>query len=224
MDQDKKRAELERFQAQVEREKDFLEGISAAHGAGPDQGPIGPLGDRVKRIRESNGLSLQDVASRTGFSTEYLEKIENNQASPALGALIKLGRALDMKMGYFISGGESNAYTVVRADERRKISRRANVRELAYGYTYQSLAPGKTNRHMEPFLVTLQPSEEDPLSSHDGQEFIFVLEGKMEAIIDQDRVLLNEGDAIYYDSSVPHVVRCAEGPHTKILAVLYAEK
>ncbi|MFH1092023.1 MAG: cupin domain-containing protein, partial [Pseudomonadota bacterium] len=113
-------------------------------------------------------------------------------------------------------------YTIVRKEERRKVSRRASSQDQAYGYTYESLAPGKANRHMEPFLVTLEPSTAEQLSTHEGQEFIYVLEGKMEVILAQERVVLAPGDSIYYDSNMPHMVRCVDGPSTRILAVLYA--
>jgi len=203
------------------REAHFLEDISAGSG-GKAEEETGLVGERVRKIREMKGLSLADVASRTGYTEDFLRRIEENEISPPLGALIKLGKALDMKMGFFISGGETRPYTVVRREERRKIARRASSDDRKYGYTYQALAPGKTDRHMEPFLVTLEPAEKEELSSHDGQEFIYVLEGQMEAILDRDRILLGPGDAIYYDSSVPHMVRCIGGPSAKILAVLYA--
>ena len=207
---------------QPQRESDYLDGVAAVSGGAAPGEPLGPLGERVRRIREEKGLTLQDVASRTGFDPSYLSKIESGDHSPPLGVLIKLGKALDMKMGYFISGGETKAYTVVREAERQRVSRRAAADDKAYGYTYQSLAPGKTDRHMEPFIVVLEPSKDEVLSSHDGQEFIYVLEGRMEAVLDKERVILDAGDAIYYDSNLPHMVRCADGPFARILAVLYA--
>lgn len=208
------------------RENDFLAGVDAVAGSRAEgRAEAESVGQRVARLREQKGLSLQDVARRTGLAEDALAEIEKGASSPPLGVLVKLGKALDMKLGTLIAGGEDRPYTVVRVVDRRDMSRYPHTRETSYGYSYQALAPMKQNRSMEPFLVTLrEPTEQVAASTHDGQEFIFVLEGKMEAIIDQDRVLLNEGDAIYYDSSVPHVVRCAEGPHTKILAVLYAEK
>lgn len=206
----------------TKREEQYLEGITAVSGGAETSEEMEPMGDRIKRIRETKSLTLEDVASRTGFGPDYLAKIEANDFSPPLGVLIKLGKALDMKLGYFISGGETRPYTVVRADDRTKVSRRAASTDKAYGYTFQSLAPNKTDRHMEPFMVTLEPTENVELSSHEGQEFIFVMDGTMEAILDQDKILLGPGDSIYYDSNIPHLVRCVDGPFAKILAVLYA--
>ena len=229
MDKEEKDRQYEDFLADVDRlkegagnEAEFLEHVTAVSGAGPEPEEMGSLGDRVKNIRRAKGLSLADMASRIGFDETYLERIESDEVYPPLGVLIKLGKALGMTMGYFISGGESRPYPVVRGEEARKVARRASSEDEKYGYTYHALAPGKADRHMEPFLITLEPAPEEAPSTHEGQEVIYVLEGKMEAILGQDRIVLSPGDAIYYDSSVPHLVRCVDGPSTKILAVLYA--
>ena len=78
---------------------------------------------------------------------------------------------------------------------------------------------------MEPFLVSLYPAAtEEERSTHDGQEFIFVLTGKMEVRLGEEIHILDPGDSIYYDSTVPHLVKCHGAETTKILAVMYAEK
>jgi quercetin dioxygenase-like cupin family protein len=78
---------------------------------------------------------------------------------------------------------------------------------------------------MEPFLVTLEPSEvEEERSTHDGQEFIFVFHGEMEVRLGEEILILEPGDSIYYDSTVPHLVKCHGKETTKILAVLHSGK
>jgi len=130
-----------------------------------------------------------------------------------------------MKMGYFISGDELRPFTVVRRGDRKVVSRYDVKRDKHYGYGYESLAPYKKDRHMEPFLVTLQPAiTEEERSAHDGQEFIFVLSGRMEVRLGEEIHVLEPGDAIYYDSTVPHLVKSHGQETTRILAVLYAEK
>jgi len=142
-----------------------------------------------------------------------------------LGTVIKVAKSLDLKIDYLISGEEGQDYTIARKDNRKVTPRYDLKREKHYGYEYESLAPHKTDRHMEPFLVTLGPSEtEEERSTHDGQEFIFVLQGKMEVRLRDHIHLLEPGDSIYYDSTVPHLVKCYGGKTTKILAVLYTEK
>ncbi len=180
------------------------------------------LGDRIRKVREMRGLTLKDLSSRTGISVETLKRVESNETIPPLGELIKLGKAVEMKMGYFISPGVEKPMAVVRSDSRPAISRFGKVRSEQYGYFYESLAPEKANRFMEPFLITMVPSEVKELSSHDGQEFIFVLEGEMKAQVGDHVEILRAGDAVYYDSNCPHLVKCAGNKPAKILAVLYA--
>ena len=171
------------------------------------------------------GLSLQDISQRTGLDVSFLEQIESGSLAPPLGIVIKLAKALNLKMGYFISGEEDRAYTIVRKSDRKVVSRYDSKKGEYYGYGYESLAPHKKNRHMEPFLVSLDPAEtEEERSTHDGQEFIYVLEGAMEVRLDEEIHILRPGDAIYYDSTVPHLVKCHGDKRTHILAVLYAER
>jgi quercetin dioxygenase-like cupin family protein len=183
------------------------------------------MGMRVKKARESHGLSIFDVYLRTDINVELLSQIEAGKVVPPLGAVVKLAKALDLKMGYFISGEEEKAYTIVRRDDREVTSRYDSSREKHYGYAYEHLAPHKTDRYMEPFLVSLEPSEtEEERSTHDGQEFIFVVQGEMEVRLGEEIHILQPGDSIYYDSTVPHLVKCHGKETTKILAVIYDGK
>jgi len=185
----------------------------------PKEGEL--LGDRVRNAREMRGLTIQDLSSRTGIDISTLNSVELNEMIPPLGELIKLGKALEMKMGYFISPGADRPMTIVRAAQRRPISRHGEKRSEQYGYSYESLAPEKANRSMEPFLVTLLPTEIKEPSTHDGQEFLFVLDGQMMAQVGDQTELLGPGDALYYDSSQPHSVGCVGGREAKVLAVIF---
>jgi transcriptional regulator with XRE-family HTH domain len=203
--------------------QDFLSDITS-HEI-PKEDILVKVGERVRRVRESRGLSLQDISLRTDIGVSMLKQIEEGALAPPLGTIIKLAKALEMKIGYFISGEEDRAYTIVRQDDRKVVSRYDSKRAQYYGYEYESLAPHKKDRHMEPFLVTLEPAEtEEERSAHDGQEFIFVLEGNMEVRLGEEIHILEPGDTIYYDSTVPHLVKCHGNKTTKILAVLYAER
>jgi len=183
------------------------------------------MGKRIKEAREDLGLSLFDLYLRTNVTVDQLSQIEEGKVSPPLGTVIKLAKALDLTIDHLISGEEGEDYTIVRKNNRKVISRYDARREKHYGYEYESLAPHKTDKHMEPFLVTLEPSETaEERSTHDGQEFIFVLQGKMEVRLRENIHLLEPGDSIYYDSTVPHLVKCHRQETTKILAVLYTGK
>jgi transcriptional regulator with XRE-family HTH domain len=206
-----------------EGEKEFMDTI--AQEVPPEEDISVDVGPRVRSVREDRGLSLEDISQRTNIDVDTLQRIESGEMAPPLGTIIKLAKALKMKMGYFISGEENRPFTIVRGDDRKVISRYDSKKGKYYGYTYESLAPHKKDRHMEPFLVTLDPSEtEEERSAHDGQEFIYVLDGVMEVRLGEEVHLLEPGDSIYYDSTIPHLVKCHGRERTQILAVLYAER
>ncbi|MBW1997595.1 MAG: cupin domain-containing protein [Deltaproteobacteria bacterium] len=214
-------ADIARF-ARGERERAFFEGIE--DGSREEEIPVN-VGERLRIAREKKGLNLQDISQRTGFDIELLSGIEEGKIAPPLGTIIRLAKALEMKMGYFIGGDGEKTYTIVRRKDRKIVSRYDAKRARYYGYEYESLAPQKKNRHMEPFLVTLHPSKANAeRSTHDGQEFIFVLQGRVEVRLQKDVHVLEPGEAIYYDSTLPHLVKCHGDDIAKILAVLYAEK
>jgi len=179
------------------------------------------LGDRIRKAREILNLSIAELSNRTGIASYTLKRIEANEITPPLGDLVKLGKALETKMSFFISPGAKKPMTVVRADQREETPRHLGKKGERYGYFYESLAPEKANRLMEPFMVTLTPAKKVRPSTHDGQEFLFVLEGKMMAQVGGQKEYLEPGDAIYYDSSEPHFVKCVGRKQAKVLAVLY---
>lgn len=200
----------------------LLHGGLAAHAAGAHASKREGLGDRVRKAREMRGLTVEDLASRTGIGAGAIQRVEAGETIPPLGELIRLAKALAMQMGHLISPGVEKQMTVVRAGSRLTVSRHGKKAAEQYGYEYQSLAHQKADRRMEPFLVTLLPTDFDLLSAHDGQEFIFVLEGEVRARVGDESERLHPGDAMYYDSTSPHLVKCAGAKPARILAVLYA--
>jgi transcriptional regulator with XRE-family HTH domain len=181
------------------------------------------VGERIRELRERKGLSLQEMGERAGYSSALLSQIENHLISPPLGALIKIAKALEVKVGAFFGEDPREPFAIVRKDERRLASRFASKEGVNYGYSYESLGFDKKDRHLEPFLVTLEPAtvRTEKLSSHEGEEFIFVLEGEMEAILGDHKDILSAGDCIYYDSTIPHKVQCHRDTPAKILAVIW---
>lgn len=181
------------------------------------------VGEKIRELRENKGFSLQEMANRTGFSSAVISQIENHMVSPPLGALIKIAKALEVKVGAFFGNEPRESYAIVRKEERPPISRFASKEGVSYGYSYESLGFDKKDRHMEPFLVSLEPAtvKSEKLSTHEGEEFIFVLEGEMEAILGTHKDILYPGDCIYYDSTIPHKVQCHRDLLTRILAVIW---
>ena len=198
---------------------DFLTHHSLKQSAGLEEKES--LGDRLRKARERRGLTLQELSKRTGSELSNLKRMEANEIIPPLGELVKLGKALEIRMGYFISPGVDEPVSIVRADQRKPFPRHSKRGSQSYGYFYESLAPEKANRRMEPFIVKLIPCDVIEPSTHDGQEFIFVLEGQIVARVGDRIESLGAGDAIYYDSSEPHYIKCDGSDKAKILAVIY---
>ncbi len=182
------------------------------------------VGERIKRVREAAGVSLQDLADRTGYTSALLSQIENHLVSPPLGALGRIAHALGVKIGDLWGERARDPYAIVRKGERRQVSRFASKEGVSYGYTYESLGYGKRDRHVEPFLITLEPPtvKEPKPSVHDGEEFLFVLSGRMAVFLGDHTDVLEPGDSILYDASVPHRVSCAGDEPAQVLAVIWS--
>ncbi len=203
---------------------DLLEKIAEESGDwGPAAGlPEVQVGDHIRKFREGRGVSLHQLAEKTGFSTALLAQIENRMTSPPLGTLVKIANALDTTVSAFIGGKEEREFSIVRKEDRTTVSRVGLKEGGKSAYTYEALGAGKAGRRMEPFLVRLTPLLDRNVvrNSHEGEEFLFVLSGKVEVFLDNFSDVLSEGDCIYYNSTIPHHVHSTEDREALILAVI----
>ena len=184
------------------------------------------VGSKIKGIRETKNLSVEEVAERSGLSIEQINSIENEQNLPSLGPLIKIARALGVRLGTFLDDNDGLGPVVCRAADRESqstISFSNGATDARKHMEYHPLAQQKTGRHMEPFIIDINPSEEHhyQLSDHEGEEFIYVMEGQVELDYGKEKYVLNPGDSIFYDSIVKHHLHGALGKSAKILAVVY---
>lgn len=177
------------------------------------------VGDRIRALREAREISFEELSHMTGFSVDLLKKIENSDIQPQLGTLVKLSRALDSAFSRLVSGVGDKLYSVTRKNQRQKISRSSSTKGKQL-YTYFSMAPEVKGRHMEALMVTLEENPDHEMSVHDGDEFIYVIEGTVLVEIGGDRFELNSGDSVYYLSTTPHMVAAKKG-QAVILAVLH---
>jgi transcriptional regulator with XRE-family HTH domain len=178
------------------------------------------IGVRIKTIREEKGISLEELSRLTGFEKASLADIESSRFQPQLGTIIKLSKALDSAFGRIVSGVGSKLYSVTRKNERKTISRSTSYRDQKPVYLYKSLAPEVKGRHMEALMVQLEENPDADMSVHDGEEFIFVLDGIVSLKIGADVFELEAGDSVYYLSTTPHLIAAKSGRAT-ILAVIY---
>ncbi|MFV9644919.1 MAG: helix-turn-helix domain-containing protein [Desulfobacterales bacterium] len=181
---------------------------------------IEDIGKKIRSLREGKGLSIDEVSNLTGFDAELLTSIERNEVQPQLGTVIKLSKALDGAFSRLVSGVGDRLYSVTRKDEQKIVSRSTSKKGKKKLYTYRSLAPEVKGRHMEALIVQLEENPEKEMSVHDGEEFIYVIDGVAALKIGEDSFDLEPGDSVYYLSTVPHQIASKKGKAT-ILAVLY---
>ena len=181
------------------------------------------VGTKVATVRESLGLSVEELAERSGCEAALIRRIEAGELVPSLAPLIKLARALGVRLGTLLDDATGLGPVVTRRDQAVGTSRMRSLETGAGSTTldFFSLAPGKSARHMEPFLVTVHPGL-GTASSHEGEELLYVLDGRIEVAYGKDVHSLGPGDSIYYDSVVPHLVSAAGQGEAHILAVVYA--
>lgn len=184
------------------------------------------VGSKIKGIRESKNLTIEEISERSGLSVEQINSIENDQNLPSLGPLIKVARALGVRLGTFMDDNDALGPVVTRAKDREadsSISFSNGAVDARKHMEYHPLAQQKAGRHMEPFIIDINPSDDldYKLSQHEGEEFIYVMEGELEVDYGKEKYSLLPGDSIYYDSIVKHHVHSAPGKSAKILALVY---
>jgi len=186
------------------------------------------LGNKIRQLRRKRALTLQNVSDLSGLSKSLLSQIENSFTAPPIATLLKISKALDIKIGYFFQDPPvSSRISVVHHKDRKEtvpLHKRANGTKV--GYQYESLAHPMSDKNMEPFMIEILPREASDMIfyHHKGEEFLFVLEGRME-FRGADRVIeLERMDCLYFDSNIPHALRGLDGNAARAIGVIYASE
>lgn len=180
------------------------------------------IGAKIRELRKAKKLTLQEVANETGFSTALISQIENNNISPPIATLSKIALFFDIKIGHFFSESEEECpFEVLKANERTLIPRVISQDGSVHGYFYESLSVRKKNKKMDPFLLTLNEKVTNTDTySHSGEEFLFVLKGKAELLLDGQHIVLDEGDSVYFDANLKHRLLSTSSKEVKVMVVV----
>lgn len=182
------------------------------------------LGAKIRKLRQRRSLTLQDLSDLSGLSKSLLSQIENDVSIPPIPTLVRIARALGVSIGSFFhqeTGVER--ISLVRKHERRQAGLGPHYRPETTGYRYIPLTHPLAVQHMEPFWVHFEARSENTgaFFQHPGEEFIFVQEGRLEFTAGDQTMIIEQGDSLYFDSSIPHMVR-NPGPGTaSVLAVIH---
>lgn len=168
------------------------------------------LGQRIRSMRESRNVALSSLADKTGYSTEYLEDIETGQLDPPVGVLIQISRALAVDSASLLS-------------EEKIIERRKSHAKRTQAYSYESLNPDAADKHLWAYIVTLDPNKEHEMVAyqHEGEEFVYVLDGKVEIQVNEEANLLSKGESLHFNSAKTHNLKNLSTRQSKLLVVVY---
>jgi len=183
------------------------------------------LGEKARKLRQERRLTLQELAELTGLSKPLLSQIENDQVTPPIATLLKIAKGLKVGIHFFFEEeGDRQKFVLTRGGSGPASKRRTGS-DVVQGYLYRPLAPGIRHKQIEPFLVAFEETawDDSRFYSHEGVEFIYLLEGELEFHYGQEIMTLQPGDSIYYDSSEPHGYVSIGSQQAKAVAVLYSK-
>lgn len=180
------------------------------------------IGEKITSLRTLKNISQEELASRANLSEQQIEIIEKGRSIPTLGVLVRITRALGVRIGTLLDDSDKPGPAIMRANEKiSSVSFSTNEESSREHLNFLSLAPNKDGRHMEPFLIDITPGKTESIkSSHEGEEFIYVLDGSVTLYYGNDVIELGKGDSVYIDSIVNHLVTTRSGK-AKILGIVY---
>jgi transcriptional regulator with XRE-family HTH domain len=178
------------------------------------------VGERIQKLREAQGLSRDRVSHLAGIPVDRLEAYEKGSVVASIGEVIKLSRVLGSKVEGMLHGGGtvSEDITICRAGE--SLSGEQGNTDQSYSYSCLT-RPGTVGHIMEPFLLTFDPrTPAGPPITHDGQEFVLILDGSIELFYDEKRYRLEKGDSAYINAALPHTFHGVGDTIARMLAVV----
>ena len=175
------------------------------------------VANRLKGLRDALDLSIEEIAAQCDITPELYEAYEKGEKDISVSFLHRISSHYGVELTALLFGEEPKmaSYFVTRAGNGVKVER-------TKAYSYQDVAAGFAHRVMAPFIVTVEPNPNKPMTynSHPGQEFNYVLEGQMEIVIENNTIVLNPGDSIMFDSQCQHGMRAMGDTPVKFLAII----
>jgi transcriptional regulator with XRE-family HTH domain len=177
---------------------------------------IKQIAERLKGLRDSLELSVEEMAARSGRAQEEIRRYETGEADIPMSFLFDMAQRFNINTSTLISGEEPRmkTYFLTRNGKGKSVERNK-------AYRYQALASGYVHPNAEPFEVTVEPNDREiHLNSHEGEEFNYVLEGRLLLRINGKDLILAPGDSVYFDSSCPHGMKALDDRTVKFLAII----
>jgi quercetin dioxygenase-like cupin family protein len=168
------------------------------------------LGQKICKMRKKLKWELNDLAERAGCPPEQLKKIEEGKLSPPVGTLVQISRALAVDSASLLA-------------EEKKAERRRSYGKRTQAYAYESLTPDAQDKHLWAYLVILAPKKPHEMVEyqHEGEEFVYVLEGRVEIQVGDDVHVISKGATLHFNSGIRHNLKNLSSKQSKLLVVVY---
>jgi transcriptional regulator with XRE-family HTH domain len=170
------------------------------------------VAEKIRQFRKNKKITLNQVANDTGCSMDYLKKIEAGKIIPPVGTLLQISRALKIDSGFLLKEQESALEKRVKAYTKR-----------TENYAYTTLTPGAENKHLKAFRVAIDAMKDHKGVGyqHEGEEFVYMLAGRIEVIVGDHVNCLNEGESLHFNSGIRHKLRNIGDKMAELLVVIY---
>lgn len=182
------------------------------------------IGKKITSLRKEKSISIEELSENSSISASQIESIENGDLLPTLPMIVDICRSLNINADKLLDGVEDISITITHknptSNEIKESTSRISLSKEDSTLKYFSLAPTKTNRVMDPFVIELDAESYGEVSTHEGEEFVYIIHGDITLKYGDESYELKAGDSIYYDSVVPHQFK-SNSERAKLVAVVY---
>jgi quercetin dioxygenase-like cupin family protein len=175
-------------------------------------GRLVPVGKKIKKARTDKKMTYDALANETGFSVDFLKKVEAGKLTPPVGSLLQISRALEIDSGDLLKEEEDRMQDRIKAYTKRTAS-----------YAYTTLTPGAENKHLKAFRVKIDAmrDHEGVSYNHEGEEFVYVLAGTIEVVVGEHVNTLAAGESLHFNSGIQHLLRNIGETDAELIVVIY---
>jgi quercetin dioxygenase-like cupin family protein len=171
-----------------------------------------PVGKKIKKARTDKKITFDTLANETGFSIDFLKKVEAGKITPPVGSLLQISRALEIDSGDLLKDEEDRMQDRIKAYTKRTAS-----------YAYTTLTPGAENKHLKAFRVKIDAMKdhEGVSYNHEGEEFVYVLDGTIEVVVGEHVNTVAAGESLHFNSGIQHLLRNVGDTDAELIVVIY---
>lgn len=174
---------------------------------------ITPIGKRIRKARLDRNISLDAMANDTGMTKELIKQIEGGKKRPSVGTLLQISKTLQLDSSFLLK------------DQEEALEKRSDAyTKRTDNYAYTPLTPGAENKHLKAFRIVVDAgTRHDGVGfQHEGEEFVYVLEGRVEVQVGEHVNTLNPGDSLHFNSGIKHDLRNVSDVDAQLIVVVYA--